>query len=119
MTEFASHDLDIALTTYANWYQKKYNGQWPAEMCFRRELTFERGSKFMRVVSVDYSTSGSQASRSAYAFIALHDFQEPGKCQFRRGDILKPASWKAPAKNFPRGNVLRPATYVTHSVYGL
>jgi hypothetical protein len=26
--------------------------------------------------------------------------------QFKRGDILKSASWKAPARNFGRGNVL-------------
>jgi hypothetical protein len=26
--------------------------------------------------------------------------------KFKRGDILKAASWKAPAKNFSRGNVL-------------
>ena len=39
--------------------------------------------------------------RSAAGFIVKKD---SGK--FRRGDLLKAASWSAPAKNFPRGNIL-------------
>lgn len=49
------------------------------------------GKKYAKVV-----TRGS-----AHSFIVL---QDGGK--FRKGDILKAASWAAPATNFVRGNVL-------------
>jgi len=95
------YDMDIALTMFAD----SLIGKAPFS---KPNVSFERGSKYMRVVKSDGS------SRSAYAFIVL---QNTGK--FRVGDILKPASWKTPATNFARGNVLRPQTYQNHSYYGL
>ncbi len=35
------------------------------------------------------------------------------------GLIWKPASWKAPAKNFPRGNILEDKVKDVIGVYGL
>jgi len=49
------------------------------------------GQKFIKVVN----------NNSVKAFIVKED---NGK--FKKGDILKPASWRAPAKNRARGNVL-------------
>ena len=49
------------------------------------------GQKFIKI------TNGNGVK----AFIVKED---NGK--FKRGDILKPASWRAPAKNSARGNVL-------------
>jgi len=69
--------------------RKEYADQRIAE--FNAGLKIEYGSKFIRVITQD---------RSAHSFIALRD---EGK--FKAGDILKAASWRAPAKNFARGNI--------------
>lgn len=58
---------------------------------FKTKIRTDEGSKFIKVV-----TNGS-----CHSFIVKQDM---GK--FKRGDILKAASWRAPAKNFSRGNVL-------------
>ena len=108
MKMFDTHDMDIALTTYADWYLDKAKQQKSSY----DNVHFERGHKFMRVV-VSYKNLENRSS-SAYAFIAIQNTDK-----FRIGDILKPASWSGPAKNFARGNVLRPETYQKHSIYGL
>lgn len=120
------HDLDIALTMYAdhikadfNKWDKKSNiqlfetptknetGEW--NPLVRKEITldvtFDRGRKFIKVVTV----SSGGGSKSVHSFICI---QPHGKFQF--GDILKAASWAAPAKNFARGNVLEVSSYNNH-----
>lgn len=58
----------------------------------RHQMSFgcEKGSKFVKLFSSDGS------GRSAIGFIEI-----------ATGNLYKAASWKAPAKNFPRGNALR------------
>ena len=69
------------------------NSPWTAEMVeeFNRTLTYEIGSRYVKVVT----------GTSVHSFICINDM---GK--FCKGDILKAASFKAPAKNFARGNVV-------------
>ena len=55
------------------------------------------GKKFVKVV----------AKHSVHSFIVKEDMFTPGgQLRFRKGDVLKAASWKAPAMNCARGNVL-------------
>lgn len=61
---------------------------------FVNGLSFEVGSKYIRVVT----SNGS--SRSVHSFIVREDGPK-----FKKGDILKSASWKTPAKNQARGNI--------------
>lgn len=59
---------------------------------FCKSVRFEVGSKYIKVIT----------DASVHSFIVASD----GDKQFKRGDVLKAASWKAPARNFARGNVL-------------
>ena len=63
--------------------------------CSGLEVT--EGSRYWKIVS----TNGSGTSRSVSGFIV-----KAGDKKFREGDMLKPAGWAAPARNFARGNVL-------------
>ena len=99
------HDLDIALTMYADHIKADFERISPKKKYpeAKFDVTFERGRKFMKVVK------SSWGSRSVHSFICI---QPHGKFQF--GDILKAASWAAPAKNFARGNVLEVSSYNNH-----
>lgn len=59
-------------------------------------IEFEEGRKYIRVINC------ARNQRTVWGFIVNVDNDK----QFRRGDILKAASWAAPARNFVRGNVL-------------
>ena len=50
------------------------------------------GKKFIKVCE----------RHSVHCFIVKEDFKH-----FKKGDVLKAASWRAPALNQPRGNVLK------------
>lgn len=58
---------------------------------FNNGLRYEIGSRYVKVI----------AGNSVHSFICMTDM---GK--FCKGDILKAASWKAPARNHARGNVV-------------
>ena len=52
------------------------------------------GRKYVRIIMEDNQ-------RSSHSWVMLVDDKK-----FKQGDILKSASWNAPARNFARGNVL-------------
>lgn len=91
--------LDYIIADYAKWQSlcvttkdevaQRIRAQMFEE--FKNTLEVEEGRKFIKVIN----------NRSVHSFIVKQDM---GK--FKRGDILKAASWAAPAKNFARGNVL-------------
>ena len=59
---------------------------------FEYNTHYYKGSKYVKFV----------VKNSVWGFVvAIHDDKK-----FRFGDILKPAGWKAPARNFARGNVI-------------
>lgn len=61
---------------------------------FAGKLGHLRGNKYIKI------TTGGR--NSACGFIVNTHFDK----KFKFGDILKAASWCAPARNFPRGNVI-------------
>lgn len=59
---------------------------------FADEIQIAEGSKYIKII-----TGGS-----VWGFIVKTESDK----LFKRGDILKAASWAAPARNKPRGNIL-------------
>ena len=64
---------------------------------FNENLHYEEGRKYIKVI-----TKGS-----VWGFIVKADDK-----LFKAGDILKAASWSAPARNKPRGNVFTDLSWV-------
>ncbi len=58
--------------------------------------TVKNGSKYIKLIT----KSGMQ--NSVWGFVVATDNDK----LFKKGDLLKPAGWNAPARNKPRGNVL-------------
>lgn len=58
-----------------------------------KKFTFEVGRKYVHIIMEDNQ-------RSSHSWVVLVPDNK-----FKFGDILKSASWKAPAKNFARGNI--------------
>lgn len=87
-------ELDLALCEYCRHLEKALNSRFPNS---DTEYVYEFGTKYVKIISQSMRNS----SRSSHSYVVIGD---QGK--FKHGDILKSASWKAPAKNFSRGNVL-------------
>ena len=67
------------------------------------DVKVKEGGKFYKV----YKDEG-EYHKSVWFFISKED-----------GSIWKPASWKAPARNFPRGNILEDKARDVIGVYGI
>ena len=64
---------------------------------FANSWSVKEGQKFIKVC----------AKHSVHSFIVKEDMFTPGgQPRFKKGDVLKAASWASPALNQPRGNVL-------------
>lgn len=59
------------------------------------------GQKFIKVVT---AYENDDQHRSVYAFIAKYEGFTKALGEYKQGDVLKPASWKTPAKH-ARGNI--------------
>ena len=97
--------LDVMRKDYKDWSDRSNalspdrvrdeNGETISDRMYREycdSLEYKMGKKYIKV------TDGS----SVKAFVVACDDDK----KFAFGDILKPAGWKAPARNFPRGNVI-------------
>ena len=83
-------DLEFGLALYVGHLQADYDRAYT-----RREFYYESGRKYVHIISKDDN------QRSSHSWVMINDDDK-----FKRGDILKSAGWKAPARNFKRGNVL-------------
>jgi len=79
-------------------------------------VTAHFAKNYVKLVKKNYdrkTMKEHEMSGSVYAFIV----KNPNDKMFNLGDILKPASFKAPARNFARGNVFVDNTYYPISSY--
>ena len=85
---------------------------------YRKEMKFtylddmgarigDGGDKFLRVMSTDIGHDGKEMGASIYCFIATQDVENKALGKVKRGDVLKPASWKTPARH-ARGHIFEP-----------
>ena len=94
-------ELSAALDDYADYLKANYNARGYSRPDRQLTVEFDVGSKFIKVI-VGHT---GDTSRSSHSFIVLGEYKG-AKNTFKHGDILKSASWRAPAKNFARGNIL-------------
>lgn len=86
--------FDAIATDYQRWHSRSEYAADDDFESFRAKLSVEEGRKYLKVIKTDGQTM-------VWGFIQKADDK-----QFRAGDILKAASWAAPARNKARGNVL-------------
>ena len=94
-------ELSAALDDYADYLKANYNARGYSRPDRQLTVEFDVGSKFIKVI-VGHT---GDTQRSSHSFIVLGEYKG-AKNTFKHGDILKSASWRAPAKNFARGNIL-------------
>jgi hypothetical protein len=84
--------LNVIKADYANWHRNVmgYNNQAAIDH-FNASVRVDEGKSYLKVIK----------NGSVHSFIVKAD---SGK--FKAGDVLKAASFKAPAKNFARGNII-------------
>jgi len=94
--------VELAKKDYSDWSNlgSRYDGETDNRRKIRddmiseynREISYSDGSKYVKIVT----------GNSVWGFVVrVHNDKK-----FRFGDILKPAGWKTPARNFARGNVI-------------
>lgn len=93
MTEALDTLKNDIIADYEGW-QKTPRTEIQARMLddFINGIRIKAGNKYIKIIT------GS----SVWGFIVNTDKDK----KFRKGDILMPAGWAAPARNAPRGNIL-------------
>jgi hypothetical protein len=94
-------ELSLALDEYADYLKANYNARGYSRPDRQLTVEFDMGSKFIKVI-IGHT---GDTQRSSHSFIVVGEYKG-AKNTFKHGDILKSASWRAPAKNFARGNIM-------------
>jgi hypothetical protein len=84
---------DYNLWTEGN--SNEYNIRDNFQKEYAEGLSHTVGQKYIKIIT------RTDTQPSVHSFIVATDTDS----KFRKGDVLKPAGWKTPARNKPRGNV--------------
>lgn len=87
--------IDLVVADFADWTNRsEMSDERKVERIedFKNAINVRKGKKYYKIVS----------GGSVWGFVVAVD-DDP---KFRKGDLLKPASWATPARNAARGNVL-------------
>lgn len=98
--EFLTDYANYVKSDYIKWWGPKVNDKHVQEMIAERDIEFQPGSSYIKVVE----TRNGVVDR-------VHSFIVNKTGKFPLGTILKAASFKAPATNFGRGNLLDRQTW--------
>ena len=100
--------LEVMKADYRKWSNCSGDADIMTKMRAEYEngLEVSEGSRYYKIIS----TKGGQ--RTVAGFVV-----KEGHAKFKEGDLLKAASWAAPAKNFARGNVFDEESFKTGSVH--
>ena len=90
-----NEQLDTLMDTIARDFANRNPNREEANREFRESLRVEEGRKYLKVTK----RLGTQTM--VWGFIVKGDNDK----LFRKGDILKAASWASPARNKARGNI--------------
>jgi len=90
-------DFDICVQEYVAHLQKDYDSKSSNKFI---EFNYEYGRKYVHVM-MHHVGEFSVNQRSSHSWIMMDDDKK-----FKRGDILKSATWRGPARNFGRGNII-------------
>lgn len=93
-----NEELKDAIIRFTLAMGNQHAKQWP-ELKGHTYYADEPGVNVVRIISA------WPGQRSAHSFVVIKDHTRNGK-DWKVGDILKTATWKAPTFNFARGNVL-------------
>lgn len=91
MNEAISTLIEAIKADYANYSDSTSEIRQKMIAEFNDKISYTVGKKYTKIIS----------GGSVWGFIVNED-----DAKFRKGDILKAASWSAPAKNSARGNII-------------
>ena len=97
--------IESAITDYKKRYGDGLNTDVGKKMVsdFINGFVVKEGAKYIKIAMGNGGTPGG----SCWGFIVKEVMKTKyGQPKFKKGDILKPAGWSAPATNSARGNVL-------------
>ena len=100
--------LEVMRADYRQWSYRGWNTdnhRDPLYVEYKDSLEVTEGTRYYKIIS---NRSGQ---RTVQGFVV-----KAGHKKFKEGDLLKAASWAAPATNFARGNIFDSDTLTTDNI---